>query len=115
MEDTSTPSVSLTVHLPLVSAELLDGLLLFPSRHKSQWHDARNVHIWPICVHIQFELLTDCLDVLETFLVIRTCTADPDLDFVLKETCRDGAESADDTFECGCNLCSHVSYFFKYD
>jgi len=52
-------------------------------------------------VHIKLQLLANILDVLKTFLVVRTRTTDPDLDFVLDELRSNFAESADDTLECG--------------
>ena len=50
-------------------------------------------------MHIELQLLTNRLDVLETFLVIGAGTADPDLNFVFDQgTCK-FPESADDTLE----------------
>ena len=64
------------------------------------------MHLWAIHVHVESELLTYALDVLETFLVVGACTTDPDLDVVLVEDGSDLTQSADDTFECGGNLCN---------
>ena len=50
--------------------------------------------------------MTYALDVLETFLVVGACTTDPDLDVVLVEDGSDLTQSADDTLECGGNLCN---------
>jgi hypothetical protein len=51
-------------------------------------------------VHVEAELLADTLDVLETLLVVRTGTTDPDLDVVLDEKGGDFPQGADDTLEC---------------
>ena len=68
--------------------------------NKRQRHDTGHVHLRAKDVHVQVELLSDCLDVLETFLVVGTGTADPNLDLVLVEERGDFAEGTDDTFEC---------------
>jgi hypothetical protein len=43
------------------------------------------VHLRSIDVHVKAELLASSLDILETFLVVRTSAADPDLGLVLYE------------------------------
>lgn len=55
-------------------------------------------------MHVEAELLSDGLDVLETFLVVGSCATDPDLDLVLVEQRSDLAKCADDTLEGGCDL-----------
>ena len=62
------------------------------------------MHLWTENLHGEAELNTDCAHVLETFLVVRTGTTDPDLDLVLDEERGDLAESANDTLECGGDL-----------
>lgn len=52
-------------------------------------------------MHVETQLLTDGLDVLETLLVVGTRTADPDLHLVLNEHGGDLADGADDTLEGG--------------
>ena len=64
------------------------------------------MHLWAVHVHVESELLTDALDVLETFLVVGACTTDPDLDVVLVENGSDLTQSADDSLKCGGNLCN---------
>lgn len=51
-------------------------------------------------MHVELQLFTNGFDVLETFLVVGACTADPDLHFVLNERWGELAEGADDAFEC---------------
>ena len=63
--------------------------------------DTGNVHLGTEDVHVELELLTDSLDVLETFLVVGASTTDPDLDVVLDEERSDLADGADDTLEGG--------------
>ena len=55
---------------------------------QGQGHDAANVHIWAIHVHGQLELLTNSLDVLQAFLVVRSGATDPDRDLVLDQSRR---------------------------
>jgi hypothetical protein len=50
-------------------------------------------------VHLETQLLTNSLDVLETLLVVGTSTTDPDLDVVLVENRSDLANGTDDTLE----------------
>ena len=69
-----------------------------------QRYNAADVHIWPVDMHVQFELFADSLDVLEAFLEIGTCAADPDLDFVLNESCGKLSKGTNDTLECRCDL-----------
>ena len=84
---------------PLCS-ELLDvGSVL--AGDKSKRDDTGDVHLGTKDVHVELELLTDGLDVLETLLVVGASTADPDLDVVLDEERSDLTEGADDTLEGG--------------
>lgn len=55
-------------------------------------------------MHVKVELLTDGLDVLETFLVVRTGPTNPDLHLVLIEDWRDLPQGADDTLEGGSDV-----------
>lgn len=87
------------VAFPLCT-ELLDvvGVL---AGDEGKRDDTGNVHLGTEDVHVELELLADCLDVLETFLVVGTSTTDPDLDVVLDEERSDLADGADDTLEGG--------------
>ena len=88
--------------LPL-TLELLDaGVVL--ARNERKRDNAGNVHLRAENVHVEAELDADGLDVLETFLVVGTGAADPDLDLVLDEERSDLAESANDTLESGGDL-----------
>ena len=96
---TSTPS-SFDRSLTL---KLLDAAVHL-TRDQRQRHNTRDVHLRPEDVHVEAQLLADRLDVLETLLVVRAGTTDPDLYLVLdKEGC-DFAEGADDAFEGACDL-----------
>jgi len=55
-------------------------------------------------VHIQLQLLSSRLDVLETLLVVRTCTTNPDLNIVLDQDRGEFPKGADDTLEGRCNV-----------
>lgn len=57
------------------------------------------MHLGTEDVHVELELLTDGLDVLETLLVVGASTADPDLDVVLDEERSNLTEGTDDTLE----------------
>lgn len=59
------------------------------------------MHLGTEDVHVELELLTDSLDVLETLLVVGASTADPDLDVVLDKERSDLAEGTNDTLEGG--------------
>jgi hypothetical protein len=88
--------------LPL-TLELLDaGVVLAGDERKRD--DTRDVHLRAEDVHVEAELDADGLDVLETFLVVRTGATDPDLDLVLDDERSDLAESANDTLEGGGDL-----------
>jgi hypothetical protein len=87
--------------LNCLCAEFLDVALL---ALKSKGNDTADVHLGAIDVHVQAELHTDRLDVLETLLVVGTSTADPNLDLVLVENGSDLAEGADDTLEGAGNV-----------
>ena len=50
-----------------------------------QWYNTADVHIRAVHVHIQLELLTNSFDVLQAFLVIGSCAANPDGDLVLDQ------------------------------
>jgi hypothetical protein len=69
------------------------------ARNQRQRHNTGNVHLRAENLHVEVELLADRLDVLETFLVVRTCATDPDGDFVLVEQRSVLAKRADDTLE----------------
>lgn len=76
--------------------KLLDMRLL-PSQ--CQGHNPTDVHIWPINMHVQFEFFADSFDILEAFLEVWTCAADPDLNFVLYESWGELSEGTNDTLE----------------
>jgi hypothetical protein len=69
------------------------------ARDQRQWHDARDVHLGAVHVHVEVELLADILDVLKTLLVVGAGTTNPNLDVVLDEERRNFPQSANDTLE----------------
>ena len=73
-------------------------------RNQRQRHDPTDMHIRSVNVHVEVEFLTHSFDILQAFLEIGTCTADPDGGFVLDECGCEFPQSADDAFECGCDL-----------
>ena len=81
--------------------KLLDVSLL---SSQCQGHNSTDVHIWPVNMHVQFELFADGLDVLEAFLEIGACATDPDLNFVLGESGSKFSEGTNDTLERRRNL-----------
>lgn len=62
------------------------------------------MHIRSVNVHVESQFLTNSLDVLKTFLVVRTSTTNPDLDLVFVEGGSHFPESANDTLECGSDV-----------
>ena len=83
-------------------------------RRESQGHDTTDVHLGSIHMHIELELIADGFDILETFLVVRPSTTDPDLDVMLDEDGSDFSDGADDTLESGGDLVAKVSNGFVY-
>lgn len=81
------------------TGKLLDAVVPL-ARDQRQRHDARHVGLRTEDLDGQAELLADGLDVLETFLVVGTGTANPDLDLVLVELAGDLTQGTDDTLEC---------------
>ena len=69
----------------LVSAKLPDKFLVFLPWHESERYNTTDVHIWSINVHVEFQFFAYCFNVLQAFLVIRACTADPNLNSVFNE------------------------------
>jgi hypothetical protein len=69
--------------------------------NKGKRDDTRDVHLGTKDVHVELELLTDGLDVLQTLLVVGASTADPDLDVVLDKERSDLTKGTDDTLESG--------------
>ena len=63
------------------------------------------MHLRPVNMHIELQLLTDSLDVLETLLIIRPRATDPDLDFMFGEELCEFAQRTDDALEGGCDVC----------
>lgn len=59
-------------------------------------------------MHVEFQLLPNRLDILQTLLVVGSSTADPDLDFVLQEYLCELTESANNTLEGGSNVLKHI-------
>lgn len=64
-----------------------------------------NLTIWSVNMHIELQLLSDGLDVLQTLLVVGTGTADPDRDLVLNQYWREFSKCPDDTLECRGYVC----------
>jgi hypothetical protein len=62
------------------------------------------VHLGTEDVHVELELLADVLDIFETFLVVGTSSADPDLNLVLIEEASDLTKGTNDAFEGRSNL-----------
>lgn len=62
------------------------------------------MHIWTVNVHVELELLTNSLDVLETLLVVWSGTTNPDLDLMLDELWSILADGLDDTLEGRSNV-----------
>ena len=83
-------------------AKLFDVRLF--ARNQSERDDSRNMHLGPVDVHVQLELLTDSFDVLETFLVIGTSTANPDLYLVFVQDCGNFTQRTNYAFEGRGNL-----------
>lgn len=81
---------------------------LLPSQ--CQGHNSTDVHIWAVNVHVQFELFADGLDVLEAFLEVGTCAADPDLNFVLDESWGELSKGTNDSFESRRDLAIHLAH-----
>jgi len=102
------------VHSSNLTVELLDAVVVL-ARHKRKRDDTRDVHLGAENVHVEAELLADGLDVLETFLVVGTRAADPDLNLVLDKTAGNFAKSADDALECGSDLRSDMSAYCSGD
>jgi len=65
--------------------ELLDCPLIL-TWYQRQRHNAADMHIRAIYVHIELELLANSLDVFQPFLIIWTCAANPDLCLVLDQS-----------------------------
>lgn len=61
-------------------------------------------------MHIQFELFTDGLDILEAFLEVGTCAADPNLDFVLDESWCELSEGTNDSLERRRDLAIYLAH-----
>lgn len=65
--------------LPL---KLFDAVVVL-ARDEGERHNTRNMHLGAKDMAVEVKLLEHGLDVLETFLVVGTCTTDPDLHIVL--------------------------------
>jgi hypothetical protein len=89
-----------------LSLKLLDAVVHL-ARNQGERHNARDVHLRAENVHVEAQLLPNCLDVLKTFLVVGASAADPDLDLVLVQEGSDFAEGANNTFESAGNLCAY--------
>ena len=74
------------------------------ARDQSQWHDTADVHLRAVHVDVKLEFLSDGFDVLETFLIVGSCSANPYLHIVLDQDGSELAESPNDTFERGRDL-----------
>lgn len=91
------------LHYTTLGVKLLDRSIHLAG-HERKRNNARHVHLGSKDVHVELEFLANRLDVLESFLVIRACATNPDLDLVLDEQRSHFAKSADDALECGCDL-----------
>jgi hypothetical protein len=58
------------------------------------------VHIWAVDMHVELQLLTNSLDVLQALLVVWAGTTDPDLDLVLAQDRSELPECSNDALEC---------------
>lgn len=83
------------------------------ARNKSERDDTGDVHLRTEDLHVETELDSDALNVLETFLIVGSSTTDPDGNLVLVEEGSDLTESADDTLECGGDLSSRLAFVVK--
>lgn len=54
--------------------------------NQGQRHNAAHMHVRTVDVHIELELFSDSLDILQPFLIIRSCAANPDLGLVLDQS-----------------------------
>lgn len=74
------------------------------SGHQGQRHDTTDVHIWTINMHVQLELLSNGLDVLQALLEVGTRSANPDRGLVLDQRRCKFSQSTNDTLESGSDL-----------
>lgn len=81
-----------------LGTELLDVAFLLP-RHQRQRHDPADVHLGSVHMHVELEFLPDRLDVLQTLLVIRASSSNPDLDLMLNQKAGKFAEGSDHALE----------------
>lgn len=95
---------SYIIHHVHLTAVLRNRALLQTSRDEGQRHDATDVHIWTVDVHIELQLLADRFDVLQALLVVGTGTTDPDLDLVLEQGGAVLPQSTDNTLESRCDV-----------
>ena len=58
------------------------------------------MHLRAKHMHIKAQLVASSLNILQSFLVIRSGASDPDLDFVFVQLACEFADRADDAFEC---------------
>ena len=91
------------------SAELLDCFLALLAGHKGQRHDTTDMHVWTIDVHVELQLCSYCFDILQTLLIVGSCTANPDLNLVFNQCGCVFSESTNDTLERRCDLEQCVS------
>ena len=62
------------------------------------------MHVWTIDVHVELKLLTNILNVLESFLVVWPGSTDPNLDLVLVKQRCDFTKGTDDALESRSDL-----------
>lgn len=88
--------------------KLLDAVVVLAG-NKRKRHDTRDVHLRAEDVHIEIQLFANGLDVFETFLVVWTGSADPNLDLVLVEEGCDFSQRANDTLESAGDLMAELA------
>lgn len=84
--------------------KFLDSAEISLPRREGQGHDTANVHLGPVNVHVELQLVANGFDVLETLLIVGAGATDPDLDVVFDEDRGDFSDGADDALERGGDL-----------
>jgi hypothetical protein len=59
------------------------------ARYQCHWYNTAYMHLRAENMIVQLELFAGSLDILQTLLVVRACSAYPNLDLVLDESRRD--------------------------
>lgn len=72
------------------TSQILSGKLLYFALvlawYQGKRYDATDMHIRAIHMQIQLELLADCLDVPEAFLIVGAGTSNPNLDLMFDQS-----------------------------